>query len=81
MKKQHKNLRSKEPNSEQDHYLMRIKKGERLYKFYYFRPEALRHYQFEYRILSKEKINEHVRDVHKYINIFWNDLEDIVRYL
>ena len=36
---------------------MRIKKGERLYKFYYFRPEALRHYQFEYRILSKEKIN------------------------
>ena len=34
---------------------MRIKKGERLYKFYYFRPMALRHYQFEYRILSKEK--------------------------
>ena len=36
---------------------MRIKKGERLYKFYYFRPVAGRHYQFEYRILSKEKIN------------------------
>lgn len=36
---------------------MRIKKGERLYKFYYFRPMALRHYQFEYRILAKEKMN------------------------
>ena len=36
---------------------MRIKKGERLYKFYYFRPMALRHSQFEYRILSKEKMN------------------------
>lgn len=36
---------------------MRIKKGERLYKFYYFRPTALRHSQFEYRILSKERIN------------------------
>ena len=36
---------------------MRIKQGERLYKFYYFRPMAGRHYHFEYRILSKEKIN------------------------
>ena len=36
---------------------MRIKKGERLYKFYYFRPMAGRQYHFEYRILSKEKIN------------------------
>ena len=36
---------------------MRIKKGERLYKFYYFRPVALSQSQFEYRILSKEKIN------------------------
>ena len=36
---------------------MRIKKGERLYKFYYFCPIALRHSQFEYRILTKEKIN------------------------
>jgi len=36
---------------------MRIKRGERLYKFYYFRPLAGRHYHFEYRILSKEKIN------------------------
>ena len=44
-------------NSEQSHYLMRIKKGERLYKFYYFRPIAGRQYNFEYRILSKEKKN------------------------
>ncbi len=36
---------------------MRIKKGERLYKFYYFRPIVGRHYHFEYRILTKEKIN------------------------
>ncbi len=36
---------------------MRLKKGERLYKFYYFRPMAGRHYHFEYRILTKEKIN------------------------
>ena len=36
---------------------MRIKHGERLYKFYFFRPMAGRDYHFEYRILSKEKIN------------------------
>jgi hypothetical protein len=35
---------------------MRIKQGERLYKFYYFRPMAGRQYHFEYRILAKEKI-------------------------
>jgi hypothetical protein len=57
MKKQRKKIRPPESNPQQDHYLMRIKKGERLYKFYYFRPIALRHSQFEYRILSKEKIN------------------------
>jgi hypothetical protein len=57
MKKQHKNVRPKESPPEQDHYLIRIKKGERLYKFYYFRLVAGRHYHFEYRILTKEKIN------------------------
>ena len=57
MKKRRKKTRPPESNSEQGPYLMRIKKGERLYKFYYFRPIALRHSQFEYRILSKEKIN------------------------
>jgi len=36
---------------------MRIKRGERLYKFYFFRPMAGCHYHFEYRILSKEKNN------------------------
>jgi hypothetical protein len=40
-----------------DHYLIKIEKGERLYKFYYFRPIAGRHEQFEYRILTKEKTN------------------------
>ena len=57
MKKRRKNVRPKKSSPEQDHFLMRIKKGERLYKFYYFRPMAGRHYHFEYRILSKEKIN------------------------
>ena len=37
--------------------MIRIKQGERLYKFYYFRPIAGLHYHFEYRILTKEKIN------------------------
>ena len=57
MKKQRKNLRPKKSHPEQDHFLMRIKPGERLYKFYYFRPVAGRHYHFEYRILAKEKAN------------------------
>ena len=57
MKKRRKSVRPQKSNSQQDHYLMRINKGERLYKFYYFRPMAGRHYHFEYRILSKEKVN------------------------
>jgi len=57
MKKRRKNVRPKKSHPEQDHFLMRIKQGERLYKFYYFRPMAGRHYHFEYRILTKEKIN------------------------
>jgi len=57
IKKLRKNTRPKKSHSENDPYLIRIKKGERLYKFYYFRPMAGRHYHFEYRILTKEKIN------------------------
>jgi hypothetical protein len=57
MKNQHKNERYKKSHPEQDHFLMRIKQGERLYKFYYFRPTAGRHCHFEYRILTKEKIS------------------------
>jgi hypothetical protein len=57
MKKRRKNVRLQKSHPEQDHFLMRIKKGERLYKFYYFRPMAGRHYHFEYRILTKVKIN------------------------
>lgn len=57
MKKRRKNVRPEKSNSEQDSFLMRIKQGERLYKFFYFRPVAGRHYHFEYRILTKEKIN------------------------
>jgi hypothetical protein len=57
MTKKRKNARLKKRHPRQDQFLMRIKQGERLYKFYYFRPMAGRHYHFEYRILSKEKIN------------------------
>ncbi len=57
MKKQRKNVKPKKSHLEQDHFLMRIKPGERLYKFYYFRPVAGRHYHSEYRILAKEKAN------------------------
>lgn len=55
MTKKHKNVKAKKLHPGQDHFLMRIKRGERLYKFYYFRPKAGRHYHFEYRILAKEK--------------------------
>jgi len=57
MKKRVKNVRSKKPHPEYDQYLLRISKGERLYKFYYFRPIAGRGEHFEYRILTKEKAN------------------------
>lgn len=36
-------------------YLMKIGKGERLYKFYFFRPIAGQDRHFEYRIMTKEK--------------------------
>ena len=57
MAKRRKKSTSKKSLPEQDPFLMRIKKGERLYKFYYFRPKAGRQFNFEYRILSKEKKN------------------------
>jgi hypothetical protein len=55
MKKTPKKAKSKKPLPKHDQYLMRIGKGERLYKFYYFRPMAGRRENFEYRILTKEK--------------------------
>jgi hypothetical protein len=57
MTKKRKNVKAKKRLRGQDQFLMRIKHGERLYKFYFFRPMAGRDYHFEYRILSKEKIN------------------------
>jgi len=57
MKKRVKRANSKNPHPEHDQYLLRIRKGERLYKFYYFRPIAGRGEHFEYRILTKEKAN------------------------
>ena len=55
MKKRIKNVKRKKSPPKHDNYLLRIRKGERLYKFYYFSPIAGRHYHFEYRILTKEK--------------------------
>ena len=55
MKKRRKSIKPKKSHPDQDHFLMRINKGERFYKFYYFRPKTGRHIHFEYRILTKEK--------------------------
>ena len=57
MKKRFKSVNSKKTRPEHDQYLIRISKGERLYKFFYFRPIAGRDEHFEYRILTKEKTN------------------------
>lgn len=57
MKKRIKNVKRKKSQPKNDNYLLRISKGERLYKFYYFRPVAGRTEHFEYRILTKEKTN------------------------
>ena len=57
MKKRFKIRKPKKSLPKDDHYLMKIGKGERLYKFYYFRPILLRFENFEYRILTKEKSN------------------------
>ncbi len=35
--------------------MMNLEKDERFYKFFFFRPHAGRHKQFEYRIFTKEK--------------------------
>ena len=57
MKKRIKNVKRKRSHPKHDNYLLRIKQGELLYKFYYFRPMAGRREHFEYRILTKEKTN------------------------
>ncbi|MBU4185492.1 MAG: hypothetical protein KKC23_04710 [Proteobacteria bacterium] len=57
MKKRIKNVKRKKSQPKDDNYLLQIGKGERLYKFYYFRPMAGRREHFEYRILTKEKTN------------------------
>jgi hypothetical protein len=36
---------------------MKVEKGERLYKFYFFRPVAGQDRRFEYRIMTKERTN------------------------
>ena len=57
MKKRFRSVNSNKPHDEHAHYLMKIRQGERLYKFCYFRPIAGRREHFEYRILTKEKPN------------------------
>jgi hypothetical protein len=50
-------VNTEQPDPQHDQYLIRIEKGERLYKFYFFRPIAGRSHHFEYRVLTKEKTN------------------------
>ena len=57
MKEQLESGNSEESHPEHGQYLMKTGNGERLYKFYYFRPIAGRQDRFEYRILTKEKAN------------------------
>lgn len=57
MKKRLKRLNSERSDAKDDHYLMKIGQGERLYKFYFFRPITEGNQSFEYRILTKEKSN------------------------
>jgi len=57
MKKRQEKTRKKKPHPKHDQFLLRIGKGERLYKFYYFRPVAMRRNHFEYRILTKVNKN------------------------
>lgn len=57
MKKQKKSEKQEIMSPKDDPYLMRINKGEKLYKFFFFRPIAGQDRHFEYRILTKEKTN------------------------
>ena len=57
MKKGGKKNKFEEQKLDYDQYLMRINKGERMYKIYIFRPIAGRENNFEYRIMTKEKAN------------------------
>ena len=57
MKKKSKKSKQKIPTLDHDPYLMRINKGEKLYKLFFFRPIAGRQNHFEYRIMTKEKTN------------------------
>ena len=57
MTKKSKKSKPKIPTLDHDPYLMRINKGEKLYKLFFFRPIAGRQNHFEYRIMTKEKTN------------------------
>ena len=45
------------PEQKNDPFMLRIKKGEKIYKIFIFRPEAGKEQNFEYRILTKEMKN------------------------
>jgi len=57
MKKKSKKSKQKITTLDHDPYLMRINKGEKIYKLFFFRPIAGRQNHFEYRIMTKEKTN------------------------
>ncbi|MEA2096889.1 MAG: hypothetical protein U9P73_09395 [Candidatus Cloacimonadota bacterium] len=48
---------NKIPEQKNDPFMLRIKKGEKIYKIFIFRPEAGKEINFEYRILTKEMKN------------------------
>ena len=50
-------MNSNIPEQESDLYMLRINKGEKLYKFFIFKPNAGKENSFEYRILTKEMKN------------------------
>lgn len=45
------------PEQKNDPFMLRINKGEKIYKIFIFRPEAGKDRNFEYRILTKEMKN------------------------
>ncbi|MDA3814524.1 MAG: hypothetical protein PF570_09780 [Candidatus Cloacimonetes bacterium] len=50
-------MNSKIPEQKNDPFMLRLEKGEKIYKIFIFHPEAGKEQNFEYRILTKEMKN------------------------
>jgi hypothetical protein len=44
-------------SEKQDTFMFKLDDGEKLYKFWFFRPAAGKDINFQYRIMTKEKVN------------------------